>query len=100
MERFHSNVGSAQRSLQERPEVFHSVDVHLSANVSLGLVDHVMHKSSLHPVVVSNCAVGIDRAAKLHVLENFILQSLALDVRHNGGAYLTKIAVKNAVHNR
>lgn len=57
MKRLNSDVGSAQRSLQQRPEVLHAVDVHLPTNVSLSLVNHVMHEAPLHPAVIGDRAV-------------------------------------------
>src|SRR5208283_989204 len=100
MEWFHSNVRATQRSLEQRPEILHAVDVDLSANVSLSFVNHVMHEAALQTVVISNRSVGVDRAPKLHVLENFILQGLPRHVRNNRSANLSKIPVKDSLHNR
>src|SRR5882762_601656 len=100
MKRFHSNVGAAQGSLKQRPEILHAVDVNLSANVSLSLVNHVMHEPKLHPAIVGDRAIRIDLAPKLYVLKNLVLQCLALHVRYNTGANLTEIAVQDALDNR
>ena len=100
MKRFHSNIGSTKRSLKERPEIFHSVDVNLSAHISLSLVHDVMHETALQSVVIGHSVIGIDRAAKLHIAENRILQSFAGHIRNNLSANLTKVPVKNAVDNR
>src|SRR5580692_10893704 len=100
MKRLYSNVGSPQRTLEERPEVLHSVDVNLAAHIALGLVNHVMHETPLHPVIVGNRVIGVDLRSVLHVLENLALQYLSRDVRDDRSANLAKIAVKDALHNR
>src|SRR5229473_6155085 len=100
MKRLYSNVSASQRSLKERPEIFHSVDVNLSTHVSLCLVNHVMHETPVHSVIVCNRVVRVDLASILHILEYFVLQSLAGHVRNNLGANLTQIPVKDSLHNR
>src|SRR6266403_175946 len=100
MKRLNSDVSAAQRSLEQRPEVFHAVDVNLSANISLSLVNHIMHEPPLHPVIVGNRVVRVDRASKLDVLENFVLQRFPRHIRHNRSANLAEIAVKDSLHNR
>src|SRR5712671_2336349 len=100
MKRLNSNVSTAKAALQQRPEILHTVNVNPTANVSLSLVNYVMHKAALHPVVIGNRVVRINGASVLHVLENLILQSLACDVRHNLSADLPQIPVKDALHNR
>jgi hypothetical protein len=98
MKRFYSNVGAAQRSLKERPEILHAVHMHAALYVSLRLVHEVMHESALHSVVVGDGAIGIDGAPELHILENLILQRLACDVRYDRGADLSQVAVKDSLH--
>lgn len=97
VKRLYGNVGATQRSLEKRPEIFHAVDVDLSANVSLSLIHHVMHETSLHSIVVGDRVIRVHRAPELHVLKNRVLQSLAGDVRHNCGANLAKIPVKDSL---
>src|SRR5690348_12653551 len=98
MKRLYSNVGSAKAAFQQRPEVFHTIDVHLSANIALGLVHNIVNKSPLHSVVVGDGVIRIDSAAILHVLKNLVLQGLASNARYNRGANLAKISVKDAMH--
>src|SRR6266852_650054 len=100
MKRLYSNVGTAQRSLEKRPEVFHAINMHATAHVTLSLVDYIVNESPLHPVVIGDCVVRIHGASKLHVLKNLVLQSLTGHVRHNSGANLPKIPVKDSLHNR
>ena len=42
MERLNSNVGSAKSTLQQRPEIIHSLSVNLSTNVLTRMVDNFM----------------------------------------------------------
>src|ERR1035437_9770502 len=100
MKRFDSNVSTAQRSLKQRPEILHAIHMHPAFNVSLSLVDYIVNEAPLHPVVVGNGIVRIDRAAVLHILENLILQSLTSHVRYNGSANLAEVPVKDSLHNR
>src|SRR5882724_6118188 len=99
MERFHSNVGAAKRSLKQRPEILHAVDVNLSAHISLSLVNHVMYKAPLHSAIVGDRAICIDLAPKFNVLEYLVLQCFPCYVRNHSSANVTKIAVKNPLHN-
>src|ERR1700688_2730023 len=98
MKRLYSNVGSTKPALEQRPEVFHSIHMHAATDVGFGLIDHFMHEAPVHSGRVSNGLIGIDLAAILHVFKNETLQSFPRDVRHNIGANLTEIAVKNALH--
>src|SRR5260370_37135835 len=100
MKRFHSNVGASQRSLEQRPEVFHTVHMHPTANIRFSLVNNIVNESALHSVIISNRVIRIDRAPELDVLENLILQSLTSDIRHDAGAILAEIPVKDALTNR
>ena len=45
MKRFHSNVGSAQSSLKQAPEVFHSVRVNATVDVPFRVIHNIMHKA-------------------------------------------------------
>src|ERR1700692_2793 len=100
MKRLNSNVSAAQRALEKRPEVFHSVDVNAPLNVALRLVNEIVNESALQSIVVSNRVIGVYRASKPDVLENFVLQSFPSYVGNNCGANLSKTAVKNTLHYR
>src|SRR5581483_1949579 len=43
VEWFHADVGALNHSLQQRPEVFHSISVDLSDGVGLSVVDHFVN---------------------------------------------------------
>src|ERR1700730_8369593 len=98
MKRLNSNVGAAQRSLEQRPEIFHTIYMHAATDISLSLVNYVVNKAPLHPLVISNRIVGINGAAIFYILKNLILQGLACHVRHYAGADLAQIAVKDSLH--
>lgn len=98
MKRLYSNVGSAQRSLEQRPEVLHAVDMDTSTNVCLSLVNVVMHESPLQAALIGYGIIGIQLRSVLNVLEQFVLQGLALDVRHDSGANFAQVPVKDALH--
>lgn len=47
MPRAFRNVGSAERPLQQRPEVFDGVRVNLSVHVADGVIDHIVNVGGL-----------------------------------------------------
>ena len=46
--------------------------------------------------IVSNGFVGVDAGAKVDAVQNLTLQRLTLRVRHNLGAYLSRLTVKHS----
>jgi len=42
VERFDAEIRPAQHALEQRPKVFNSVGVNVTANVFFGLIDHAM----------------------------------------------------------
>jgi hypothetical protein len=56
MERLNRNISTVQSALQQTPEILNSVDVNATANISLGLVHHLMHESPLQPLLVCDRA--------------------------------------------
>lgn len=79
MKRFYSNVGSAQGPLKQTPEVFTSIGVNLSVDVSFHAIHNVMHEVVAH-LVVADCFIGIDLGAMLHFFQQGSLQGFALHV--------------------
>jgi hypothetical protein len=59
VERRNSGVRSANRPLQQTPEVFHAVDVNLADGVATGVVDHLVEVRQ-RQVAVSAGAIGED----------------------------------------
>src|SRR5207249_9018063 len=99
MERLYRNIRSLERALQQRPEVLHAVCVNATAHISLSLVNEVMHESALQTITIGNGVVGVDRAPKLHIAKNFVLQGFAGYIWYDLSANLAKIAVKYSMHN-
>ena len=84
MKRFHRNVSTLQRPLEKRPEVLYALRVNLSAYILLhvvhGLVDE---KVGCVEVVVADVLIGVDVRTPTNVLQNLVLQGLALRVGNN-----------------
>ena len=58
-----------------------------------------MHESALQTITIGNGVVGVDRAPKLHIAKNFVLQGFAGYIWYDLSANLAKIAVKYSMHN-
>ena len=97
VERLYRYIGSCQRSLQQAPEVFQSVRVDSAVDVPLGVIHHIVHEAVMQ-FVVTDGLIGVDRRAVLYLLQYLILQCFALHIRHNLGANLPQIAVKDSHH--
>lgn len=90
MEWFDSNVGSAQSALDQRPEVVQA----LSVNLPFDVLDSVIHdfvNEILVQVLIADSGIGVDLAPILDVLEDFVLQGLALDVWNDRRANLPQL---------
>ena len=93
MKRLHSNVGSLEAALQQRPEVFHAVDVTRPRTESQSYSRTHGRNASAFPVR----RLQHHRYRpwfRNHVLENLRLQDFAIDVRHNLCANLPSSAIK------
>src|SRR6266446_3786194 len=97
MKRFHSNVSTMQPALQQTPEVFESVRVDATANVLFCVIDHVM-SVNVRQFVVGDRIVAIELRPKLNLIQNRVLQGLALHVRYNGCTNLAFVAVEDSMH--
>src|SRR5580704_2828777 len=95
MKRLDSNVGSAKGALQQRPEVFQSIRVNRAAHIFLHVVNPLMDVAVLERGV-AHCAVRIDLAAVLDVLEDKVLQGLTADVGDDRTANLPSVTVKHS----
>src|SRR5438445_7965136 len=65
MERFYSNVGSAESTLQERPKILHALSVYLPVNVFLKMIDDFM-VVIWREVNVARVFIGHDSGASLN----------------------------------
>lgn len=97
--RLNGNVSTAKAALQQRPEVFQSVRMHAALDVLLRVVHNVMDEA-IAQLVIAYCIIGVDGRTILNIVQNFILQSLALDVRNHSCADLSQVAVEHSLHDR
>src|ERR1019366_1150765 len=97
MERFNSNIGPAQCPLQETPKVIQALRVYLAVHVLDGMIHNFMSES-LAQLVVADSRIGVDLAAVLDVVQNLVLQGLALHVRNDLCAHLSQTPVKHSKH--
>ena len=56
--------------------------MYLAIDVGFGMVHDFMHVSKMQ-LVIGHGVIGVDRGSVFHVVENFVLQSLSFDVRHD-----------------
>jgi hypothetical protein len=97
MKRFHSNVGSAQGSLQERPRVFQAIRVGAPSDISLGMIHNVMHKA-ITETFVSDRIIRINGRAIFNISQHLVLQGLALDVWNYRSSDFASVTVEDALH--
>src|SRR5258708_19108678 len=95
MEWLNRNVSSSQSSLEERPEIFDSLGMHLPVDVSLRMVNHVMHEP-IADFVVSVPFIGVDGGTALDGGQNFFLQGFTFDVGNHLGANFANVTVKHS----
>src|SRR5437899_4777732 len=98
MERFHTHIGSLDRSFQERPEILKPVRVNSPIDVFLGVVDHLV--SIFIEVIVGLQRIGIERSIGFNVLSDFGVKVLLAARAHNGGANFASLAFEEAKYNR
>src|SRR5580658_4780093 len=73
MERFDTNVGSADATFQQAPVVFESVRVNLSVNILNCMVNDLMSVIGCK-AVVGKQEIRIERRSSFNMLTNFRLQ--------------------------
>src|ERR1700722_4707945 len=82
MERFNTHIGTADRALQEAPEVLHAVSVDVAVNVALSVVNDLVRIVRIQRVVREKF-IGHDFRSAPNVLANdrcqFVLPA-SLDV--------------------
>ena len=67
MERLNTHIGTADRTLQEAPEVLHAVSVDVAVNVALSVVDDLVGVLRIKPIVREKF-IGHDFGAAPNVL--------------------------------
>ncbi len=98
MKRLYSNVGSAQAALQQRPEVFKAVRMNATTDILFGVVNHIMHDAGMQ-LVIAHSVIRVNRRTILNVIQDRILQSLALDIRYDIRPDFAQVAVEDSLHN-
>lgn len=79
VERFNGNIGSAKSSLQQCPEVLNSLSVDFTANVLFHVIHGLVDVLFSGQAIVASPIVRVDSGSAFNLIENFILQCLALD---------------------
>lgn len=97
MEGFDGNIGSAKTTLQQTPEILNSLRVYVAVHILVRVIDDLVNKVPAQAVIL-HCLIGVDLSHRRHVVEDRVLQSLALDVRHDPSANLPKLTVQHAVY--
>ena len=97
MERLDRHVGSAQIALEQAPEILQPVRVYPPVDVPLHVVHPLMHIAIVQQLI-RHCAVRIDLAAVLDVLQDDVLQGLTLDIRDNLSANFSRVSIQHPDH--
>src|SRR2546427_9337522 len=80
MERLDGNVCSLQSTLDQTPEVFQPVGVHLPVNVFLRVVNDFMREVLPLQSLIGHEGIGVDRAASLDVSAYIALYCVLLPI--------------------
>src|SRR5271169_1968267 len=96
MKRLNGNISTMQPALKQRPEVLKAIGVYAALHVLDRMVNHVMRVDA-GKLGVCDGIVGIKLRAELDLIQNLVLQSLALHVRYNLRPNPAEIAVKDSL---
>ena len=98
MKRFYRYVGSTDPALEQAPEVFDSVGMHAAFDVSLSVVDHVMHVGVLtvRQVLVLDGFVGVDGRAVFNLFGDVRHQAIAFGIGNDFGPHFAASAIQDA----
>src|SRR6266849_4121162 len=97
VERLHANVSAFELALEQAPEIFESVGVNLSVNVSFRVVDNLVLETLLLESLIGHERIGVDRAPRFDVSADVSLQSVLFPIAYDSGANLTT-TFENAHH--
>jgi hypothetical protein len=97
VERLDRNIGSLQRPLKQAPEVLQSVRVDLTANVPFQVVDCLVNEILFRKVVIALSLIGVDRGLLFDVIQDLVLQCLAVYVWDNLRPYLASLTVSQTL---
>jgi hypothetical protein len=95
MEGFDADVGSFQTALQQRPEIFDPIGVHVPAHVLFGMVDHLMNVFSIESGI-GNPRIAENVRTTFDVFADHALKCLALGVGNVAQSNLFRLAIQQA----
>lgn len=72
MKRFNTNIGAANATLEQAPEVFHAVRVDIAANIFAGVVNRFMNIVRVQAIIGAK-RVGVNVRSGFNVLANLAL---------------------------
>src|SRR5271166_3284583 len=99
MKRLHSNVGSTKSALQQRPKVLDPLSVNLSAHVLFYVVHRLVYIVPSGKVVIDRSTIRVDRRTAFDLIQNLVLQGLALHVGNHLRPHLTALTVEHSHDN-
>jgi hypothetical protein len=94
MKRLHAHVGSADSTLQKRPEILQAVRMDMPINIGYGVINHLMRILASQPVVRLE-RVAVERRASFYMLAYLSLKRTLLSIWNYRGAHLAA-ALKDA----
>lgn len=97
VERFDTHVSPLEATLQETPEVFHSIRVHFPAYVSFGMVNDLVDVITVESPISLAIICGQVRAGS-DVLFHYHVQRVSFAVRRNFRSYVAA-PLKDSDHN-
>src|SRR5258708_6900131 len=84
MKRLNRNIRSLQSPLEQAPEIFDALRVYLAAHIFLHVIHRLMDKQTgrIQPFI-ADVLIGVDARTPTNILQNLILQRLALRIRND-----------------
>jgi hypothetical protein len=100
MERLNRNIRAPQSPLEQAPEVFNPVRVNVATHILLHVIHGLVNEevSRIH-TLIADVLIGVDVRSPAHMLNDFVLQSLALRIRYNHRPNLASVARPHAHDN-
>jgi hypothetical protein len=95
MEGLDADVGSFQAALQQRPEILDPVRVDVAVNVLFRVVHELVNVVRIE-AGIGRQFIGEDFRARFDICAHFLLQGLALAIRHMLDAHFAGLAIQQA----
>jgi hypothetical protein len=94
MERLDAYISTLQRSLQETPEVLHTIRMYLTVDVLFRAIQEVMDKAVYRQVTVRTERVSVYRRSLLDILNNIRTDVISANIRHYLSARFAGLSVE------